>query len=184
MVRLIKDGEEFKMSKRAGKVITIRDLLDKFGKNVLRYFIASKQLQSHFDLDISLLEDKSSNSPLHYSMYSYVRAKSIINELGKTIKIKKDHKFGNLKETQENELVKSLSKMQNIIERAARLREAQVLIVYIDELSQLFHSFYSSCKIKDEQEKIAEERFMLVQAYVYAISNLYKIVGIEPIEKM
>ena len=184
MVRLIKDGKEFKMSKRKGTVITIRDLLNLFGKNRLRYFIASKQMQSHFDLDVSLLEDDTNSSPLHYSTYSYVRALKIIEQNNKEYKVLINHKFENLKSIQESELVKSLSKMTSVIQRGSKLREPQVLIVYINELAQLFHSFYSSCRIKGESKELGSERLSLVQAYIYVMENLYKLIGIEPPKEM
>ncbi len=185
MVKLVKDGKEFKMSKRQGTVVTIKELLDNFGKNKLRYFISSKHFKSQFDLDVSLLEDDSNNSLLNYSMYSYVRAKKIISELGKDIKRKdSSHEYNLLTNSQENELIKSLSKMEHVIERASRNREPQMLIVYLNEISKKFHSFYGNSKIKGEEENLASERFSLVEAYLYAITNLYAIIGIEPIKEM
>lgn len=182
MVRLIKDGEEVKISKRTGKTITLNDLIDEVGINATRYFFASKSLDTQMDFDITQATKNSNENPVYYIEYANARITSILNNYKKDI-IPKD-KYITIKEPISYTIMNKLMNFEDTVISASEKKQPHIICNYIYELAALFHSYYSTEKFITEDEEYTNERMVLLQAIKIVINNSLNLIGIIPREEM
>lgn len=182
VVRLIKDGQEVKMSKRTGAGVTLRELCEEVGVDAVRYFFAARAASSHFDFDLNLALEQSSSNPVYYAQYAHARLCSVL-ESAKDIKI--DASAANLKEESESELLKKLVEFPHIIEISAVKRAPHMVATYIQELAADIHSFYTNCKMIDRDNlEVTSSRLALAKAAKIVMKNALSVLGVDAPNKM
>ncbi len=180
MVKLMKDGKEFKMSKRTGNSLTTRDLVEALGKDVARWYLVSQSANNHIIIDVDEATTKSNNNPIFYVQYAHARANQLLNK--QKMDMPKD--FSGLTSDIEREIISELGFFTYTIENCATTYEPYKMTVYLTNLARLFHSYYSNTKIFDDANKIANQQYYLIAAMKQVINNGLRILGIDPIEKM
>lgn len=180
LVRLFENGKEIRMSKRTGTYITIDDLIDEVGLDVVRFFFLQRSLNTHFNFNMDIAKEKSEKNPIFKVQYAYAR----INSIFKKTKTKPKVNLELLKAKEELELIKKLVKFSEIIEDTAKDYQLQRLANYAIELAESFHKFYENCKVVSENKKITEARLSLIQATKIILKNILDLMGISAPEKM
>lgn len=176
MVRMMKDGEEFKLSKRTGNGYTLRELCEDVGVDAARYFFAMRAASSHLDFDLDLAVKQSSDNPVYYVQYAHARLCSIL-EAGKEYEI--DVSGKGLNNPEEMNLLKHLREFPNIINVAANELSPYKITNYVHDLAEKFHSFYSTSKVLDVNNKeLTCARLGLCLATKIVISNALNLVGV------
>ena len=182
VVRLIKDGQEVKMSKRTGAGVTLRELCEEVGVDAVRYFFVARAASSHLDFDLNLALEQSSSNPVYYAQYAHARLCSVL-ESASDIKI--DESAANLKEDSESELLKKLMEFPHIIEVAAQKRAPHMLATWIQELAANIHSFYTNCKMIDRANlEVTASRLALAKAAQIVMKNALGVLGVDAPTKM
>ncbi len=184
MVRLMKDGSEFKMSKRSGQSLTLKDLVNTLGKDVSRWFMISSSPSTHIELDVDLALKQDNNNPIYYIEYAHARCFSILEKTNFSYKIGQDN-FSGLTLEIEKELIGNLINFQNIIYNAATTYEPHKIANYVYNIAKLFHSYYGSVMINDQNNiELTNQRLSLVSAVKIILENALSLLGIEAYDKM
>lgn len=184
-VTIYQDGEQVKMSKRAGTYITMDDLLNDVPVDVVRFFFLQKSFNTHLNFNLDLALDESEKNPVYYVKYAHARICSVLRNSGIDIsKIKKAKHAKFLKEEAEINLIREILKFEEVIEDTAKDYEVHRLPQYALDLASTFHKFYNDCKILDEDKKIRQARIELTLAAKFALSNILDIMGISSPERM
>ena len=182
MVRFLKNGQEFKASKRSGDAITLRDVCEEVGVEAMRYFFALRAPSSHLDFDMDLAKEQSSNNPVYYAQYAHARLCSIL-EQGKDIPIDIDAK--SLAATSEINLLKHLASFPNLILDAAKEMAPYKITNYIHDLAGLIHEFYTECRVIDRNNMdVSASRLALCQASKQVMKNALDLIGVSAPEHM
>ncbi len=182
MVRLIKDGTEYKMSKRKGDAITIRDLCDEVGVDAARYFFVQKAVDTHFDFDIDVASKQSNENPVYYVQYAHARICSVLKAAPE---FEKPKNYDRLTHEKEVSLMKYMNEFTSVVADAAKTRAPHKVCNYIQKLAALFHSFYNACKVIDQNDvELSAQRIALLKATRITLRNALLLIGIEAIEKM
>ena len=182
MVRFLKDGVEYKASKRSGDAITLRDVCEEVGVDAMRYFFAMRAPSSHLDFDMDLAKEQSSNNPVYYAQYAHARLCSII-EQGNDIKIDEDAKL--LAQPSEMALLKHLASFSNVIVDAAKERAPYKITNYIHDLAKLVHGFYTECRVIDRNNiDVSSSRLALCLASKIVMKNALDLIGVSAPEHM
>jgi len=187
LVRLIRNGEVVKMSKRSGQYITLRELMDEVGKDAARFFFSLRDPDSAVDFDLDLAKAQSSDNPVYYVQYAHARMCSILRqalELGDTGKPPSDDDLKLLNSTEERDLLKKMADLPSEVTIAARLMEPHRLARYVLDLAALFHTFYNSQRVLVDNEGLRRARLSLVGAVKQIISNVLGVLGVSAPEKM
>lgn len=172
-----------KISKRKGQFVTLDELADEVGKDVVRFFFAGKSMDTHMEFDLELAKEESNKNPVFYIQYANARINSLFKKMEEQgLKVGSD--FSELKEKEEIALMAHMARLPDLMEDMARKREIHHLAGYILELANLFHSFYEKHKILTAPRNIAESRLGLA----YGVQNVFKvaldILGISAPERM
>ncbi|WOV87950.1 arginine--tRNA ligase [Sporosarcina oncorhynchi] len=185
MVQLYKDGEKFKMSKRTGKAVTLRELVEEVGLDAVRYFFAMRSADAQMDFDLDLAISKSNENPVYYAQYAHARISSILRSAGDAdLAASTDH-VDLLQTEKELSLIKKVGDFPQLVSDAARLRSPHRITVYIQELAAEFHSFYNAEKVLDpDNRELSEARLALITATRTTIANALKLIGVDAPEKM
>lgn len=186
MVRLIRDGETVKVSKRTGKALTLNDLLDEISVDACRFFFNAKP-DTHLEFDLGLAVRQDSENPVYYVQYAHARICSLIAALaaeGHNVQSMSNIDVSVLSSGAERELIKQLSLLPEEIKLAARDYDPSRINRYVIELAARFHRFYNACRIKGEPENILSARLKLAEAVRTVIKNCLTIVGVSAPEKM
>ncbi len=182
IVRLLKDGQEVRMSKRTGAGVTLRELCEDVGVDAARYFFVSRASTAHLDFDLDLAVEHNSSNPVYYAQYAHARLCKVL-ENGKDINI--DAKAPLLKEKQEIDLLKCINEFPKTVQNAAQKRAPQIITNYIQELAALIHSFYTECKIVDKENiDVTSSRLALAKAGKIVMRNALNIIGVSAPEHM
>ena len=187
LVRLIKDGDVARMSKRTGEMITLSDLIDEIGVDAARFFFNLRQAGSHLEFDMDLAVAQNNDNPVFYVQYAHARICSILRNLeeeGITLKDIDSVNLSLLNAEEEVELISKLNSFPQEIESAANALEPSKLTRYILDLAALFHSFYNSCRVKVEDEELMQARMTLISLTKTVINNTMNILKITAPEKM
>ena len=192
MVRLIRDGEPVRVSKRTGKSITLKTLLDEVPLDAARLLFNLRESNTQFDFDLELAIQKSNENPVHYVQYAHARICSIISNLadeGLAVKIPDENAIDKtallvLTEPAERELIRFISQFTDEIITAAKEYEPSKITRYLIDLATLFHRFYDSCRVKGEEEHLALARLSLCEATKIVLANAMAIINISAPEKM
>ena len=191
LVNLLEDGKPLKMSKRAGTFVTLSDIIDAVGKDVLRFIMLTRRNDQSLDFDFKKVKEKSKDNPVFYVQYAYARCHSIF----KAAETVKENLYPNnldlLKAEEELNLIKFISLWPRILELAAKHHEPHRICFYLIELASNFHSLWNKGSDKPELKFIVEDnvdltnaRLSLVKAVALTISKGLNILKIEPINEM
>lgn len=186
MVKVIQNGEEVKMSKRSGKAITLRDLIDEVGTDPIRYFFAMRSLNTHMDLDLDLAIRQTNENPVYYVQYAHARICSIFRQ-AKEKGFNTDTftaEFTTLTGDKTLELISKLAEYPNVIKQAATQRVPHKLTNYINNLASSFHSFYNDEYVITDNEQKTNERLALLNATKIVLKDALSLVGVSAPEKM
>ena len=174
------------MSKRTGKAVTMRDLVDEVGLDATRYFFAMRSADTHMDFDLDLAVSQSNDNPVYYSQYAHARISSILRsgaEQGMSFDGVND--FTILSSEKEVELLKKLGEFPHAIAEAAEKRMPHRITNYIFDLASAFHSFYNADKVLDaENMDRSKARLALVKAVQITLKNALTLIGVSAPEKM
>ena len=182
MVRMMKDGEEFKLSKRTGNGYTLRELCMDAGVDAARYFFVMRAASGHLDFDLDLAVKQSSDNPVYYAQYAHARLCSVLSQAND---IAIDETGSLLKEASELELVKKLSSFEDVVKVASKERAPYKITNYIHELAERVHSFYTECRVIDRDNlKVTSARLGLCLASKIVLRNALNLVGVSAPEKM
>lgn len=187
LVRLMQDGEVVRMSKRTGKAITLSDLLEDISVDAARFFFNMRSAGSHLDFDLTLAAQQSNDNPVYYVQYAYARICSILRLLGEDGVSVKDYSEINpslLKEESELNLLKKLGDLPDEIRLAAESLEPARITRYIMELATDFHSFYNSCRVKNEDAELMAARLKLVDSVRIVMKGILGMLKITAPERM
>ena len=182
MVRLLKDGEEVKVSKRTGKTYTLNELIDEVGVNAARYFFASKSLDTQMDFDLNLATKNSNENPVYYIEYANARISKILNSYKKEIHIKNN--FNTIKDPLAYNIMNKLLSFTDIVISAANKKQPHIICNYVYELATLFHSYYAKEKFITDDEEYTNDRMAFLKAIKIVINNSLNLIGIIPREEM
>ena len=182
MVRLLKDGEEVKVSKRTGKTYTLNELIDEVGVNAARYFFASKSLDTQMDFDLNLATKESNENPVYYIEYANARISKILNSYKKEINLKNN--YNTINDPLAYNIMNKLLSFTDIVISAANKKQPHIICNYVYELATLFHSYYAKEKFITEDEEYTNERMALLKAIKIVINNSLNLIGIIPREEM
>ncbi len=182
MVRLIKDGEELKLSKRTGKTITLMDLIDEIGVNATRYFFSSHSLDTAMDFNIDLALKQSNENPVYYIEYANARICSILRTTRG--KYKKLDKYNTLNTDNAYTILNKLTEYEDIVISSCEKESPHLIANYVYELASLFHSFYSKEKFITESDEDTQEKINLLLSIQIILNNALDLLGIIPREQM
>lgn len=183
MVRLLRDGEIVKMSKRTGGNITISELVGEIGKDAARYFFATRSLDGQMDFDINLALKKSSENPFFYVGYANARICSILKDAKeKNIDICTDIKEAI--DIDSKALLLKVYEFTEVLVSAALKKEPHLITNYVYELASMFHNYYGKHKILTDDIKMSEKRLGLIKTVGITITNALRLIGVKAPEKM
>ena len=187
MVRLVRDGQTYKLSKRSGKAITLNTLLDEIPIDAARFFFNLREPNSQFDFDLDLAISESSQNPVYYVQYAHARICSVIKKLteeGVEVKPFESGFAASLTAPEERELIKLIASFPNVIDEAARCYDPAKVTKLAVDTAAAYHKFYNSCRIKGEAEEVMQARLSLSLAVKQLISNILTMLKITCPESM
>ena len=187
MVRLIRNGETIKFSKRSGKAITLVTLLDEIPIDAARFFFNLREANTHFDFDLDLAIETTSQNPVYYVQYAHARICNILKglaELGISPRECTDEEYELLTAPEEIELINKLSAYTDEIISAAKDYDPSRITRYVYDVATLFHKFYNACRVKDEEEPLMQARLSLCIATRTVIKNVLELFKITAPESM
>ncbi|PKR84719.1 arginine--tRNA ligase [Heyndrickxia camelliae] len=186
LVHLYKNGEKMKMSKRTGKAVTMRDLIEEVGLDAVRYFFAMRSADTHMDFDLDLAVSQSNENPVYYAQYAHARICSILRqgeEQGFTVNENANVKL--IQAEKEIDLLKKMGDFPSAIAEAAEKRIPHRITNYINDLAQAFHSFYNAEKVLDkDNEDLTNARLALIKSVQITMKNALALIGVSAPEKM
>ena len=186
LVKLLRDGEVVRMSKRTGKAISLSDLLDEIPVDAARWFFNSKpDTQMDFDLGLAVRED--SENPIYYVEYAHARICSLLRTLGEegmTVPAAAQADLPVLTEEAEKALIKQISAWPDTIRLAARDYDPSYVNRYLVDLAGCFHRFYNACRIRGEAQNVAQARLKLADTTRQVLKIGLKLIGVDAPEKM
>ena len=187
MVRLVREGETIKLSKRSGKAITLNTLIDEVPLDAARFFFNLREPNSHFDFDLELAAKQSSENPVYYVQYAHARICSIIKkaqEQGIALREPTDEELALLSSEEERDLITHLSMLTGEIVSAAKAYDPAKITHYVIELATLFHKFYNANRVIVDDEGLMMARFYLCKAVRDTIKNILTMLKITAPEEM
>lgn len=187
MVRLLRDGEVYKVSKRSGKAITLVTLLDEIPIDAARFFFNLREANSHFDFDLDLAVEQSSQNPVYYVQYAHARICSILKKFtteGGIIRPCTAEDYAKLTAPEEIDLVNKLSSYGEEIISAAKDYDPSRITRYVYDVAALFHKFYNACRVSSEDESLTQARLALCLAARTVIANVLTMFKITAPETM
>ena len=183
---LFKDGKKVKMSTRSGEFFTLKNLIEDIGSDAARFYYLSKQADQHLDFDLDLAKSDSKENIFYYIQYAHARIVSLeekaldkFSEINRNIK---NISSGNYKKC--DNLIHEISKFPDIVNKSANTLQPHVIIYYLKDLSQLFHSFYNDNHVLSESEENMQSILECLIAVKQVISNGLNLLGITPMQKM
>ncbi|WP_020059764.1 arginine--tRNA ligase [Bacillus sp. 123MFChir2] len=186
MVQLYQNGEKVKMSKRTGKAVTLRELMEEVGVDAMRYFFAMRSGDSHLDFDMDLAVSKSNENPVYYAQYAHARVCSILRqgeELG--LAAGGDVNYKLVASEKEVDLLKKLGEFPAAVAEAAQKRLPHRITSYAFDLAAALHSFYNAEKVLNQDNvELSKARYDLMRAVRITLQNALALVGVSAPEKM
>ena len=190
MVKIIEGGEEIKLSKRAGTIITLEELVEKVGKDAARYTLIRYPTDTPMVMDVDLLRKNSNDNPVYYVQYAHARICAVLRnakEIGIDFGIDK-FKPELLTHERERELIGLLAEFPRVVASAAEMREPHRVARYIEDLAGQYHRFYNDCRVlplgDEKATELNSSRATLCQATAQVISNGLDLLGVSAPEKM
>ncbi|MCY7977612.1 arginine--tRNA ligase [Bacillus inaquosorum] len=186
LVHLYKNGEKMKMSKRTGKAVTMRDLIEEVGLDAVRYFFAMRSADTHMDFDLDLAVSTSNENPVYYAQYAHARICSMLRQGEEQgLKPVADLDFSHIQSEKEYDLLKTIGGFPEAVAEAAEKRIPHRVTNYIYDLASSLHSFYNAEKVIDpENEEKSRARLALMKATQITLNNALQLIGVSAPEKM
>jgi arginyl-tRNA synthetase len=184
MVRLIEEGREVKFSKRSGVIVTLDELRDEVGPDVMRYFFLMRRSESQFDFDLDLARKHSDENPVFYVQYAHARICSIIDHAREKGIARAKSDLARLKEKEEINLIKALLEFPEVVLGAALAREPHRLPTYLQDLAGVFHNFYHQHRVVADDAGLTQARLDLCDAARIVFANGLSLLGVSAPEKM
>ena len=187
MVRLVRDGETIKLSKRSGKAITLNTLLEEVPIDAARFFFNLREPNSHFDFDLELAASTSNENPVYYVQYAHARICSILRkaaEEGVTLRTPTTAELEQLTAPEERELIRHLAALTDDVVTAAKTYDPAKITHYVIDLATLFHKFYNAQRVMVEDEGLMQARLYLCTAVKNTIRNVLTMLKISVPERM
>lgn len=185
MVKLVKDGKEVRMSKRAGNVVYIDDLIKEIGHDVTRFFFLVYSPDTHMNFDLGLAKEKSQKNPVFYVQYAHARICSILAKAQQSISDQEKVDLSLLGHEKEISLMKELHKFPELIEEISVSYDVHKLPHYAIKLADKFHSFYDACRVIDEENvELTKARILLVLSVKIVLGETLRLIGVSAPEKM
>ena len=187
MVRLVRNGETIKLSKRSGKAITLTTLLEEVPIDAARFFFNLREPNSHFDFDLDLAVQENSQNPVYYVQYAHARICSILKKAqseGVTLRTPTDSELNLLTAPEEQELVRHLSTLTDEIIASAKAYDPAKITHFVIELATLFHKFYNAHRVVVDDEGLMQARLQLCIAVRDTIKNVLTMMKVSAPESM
>ena len=181
LVRLVENGEVVKMSKRSGKSVTLKELIDEVGVNAVRYFFSKYSLDTQMDFDLNLAKSKSNENPVFYVSYAYARICSILEDCKETKNIEK---YIALNDKLSYNVLEKVYEFPEVVKNAAIKELPHLITNYVYELANLFHVFYAQKRIITDNDEETWENINLIKCVKQTIFNALDLIGVVPPEKM
>lgn len=184
-VNLLRGGEVVKMSKRAGQIIEMKEVIDEVGVDAARFFFVNRKSSSHLDFDIDLAKKHTDDNPVYYVQYAHARISNILKYISEqNIAINGKTNLSLLDQDEEKSLIKKLLQYPDVILGAAQFWEPQRLTNYLQELAAAFHFFYHKQRVVSDDVELTKARLKLIEATKIVFANCLKILGISAPEYM
>lgn len=183
IVRLIKDGKEVKMSKRAGSYVPLDELLDEVGSDVTKFFFLNKSIDTHIDFDLNLAKSSSSQNPVFYIQYAYARISSIFRQFSKNDDFVIPDKII-ITDPIERKLLLRIIQFPDLVEEIAGDLQVHKLTHYAHALATDLHSFYENLRVHGEKPEIAQSRLAILKATSLTIKKTLDLIGISAPSRM
>ena len=187
LVNLLRDGEQVAMSTRAGKFVTLREVIDEVGKDACRFFFLSRRSDSQLDFDLELAKKQSNENPVYYVQYAHARVCSINRnaaEAGIAMPAPGQVDFTTLTLEDELALAKLLSRYGQVVENAARHFEPHRIVFYLQDLAARFHSYYNKGRVLTDDIETSRARLYLVNGVRIVLENALLLLGVSAPERM
>ncbi len=183
---LFKDGKKVKMSTRSGEFFTLKDLIKDIGADAARFYYLSKQADQHLDFDIDLAKSDSKENIFYYIQYAHARIISLEKKFNENNQGKKIGSITteNIAYDKYDKLIHEISKYPNIVKKSAQTLQPHLIIFYLRDLSQLFHSYYNDNHVLSESEENMKSIIFCLSAVRQTIANGLTLLGISPMQKM
>lgn len=188
MVNLVRDGQPVRMSKRAGTVITLDDLVDALGVDAARYVLIRSSVDSPIDIDLELWSSASSENPVYYVQYAHARLSALARNAADLGVVPSTEHLELLTHDKEGTLIRNIGEFSRVLKTAANLREPHRVCRYLEDLAGDYHRFYDSCRVlpqgDEEPTDLHAARLALCQATRQVIANGLAILGVTAPERM
>ncbi|MDR6913028.1 arginyl-tRNA synthetase [Rhodococcus fascians] len=188
MVNLVRDGVAVKMSKRAGTVITLDDLVEAIGVDASRYVMIRSSVDSSIDIDLALWASASNENPVYYVQYAHARLASLARNAAELGISGDDPDLSLLTHEQEGELIRTIGEYPRVVASAAELREPHRIARYLEELAGAYHRFYGACRVlpqgDEEPGPVNTARLALGNATRQVLANGLELLGVSAPERM
>ncbi len=184
MVTVLKNGEEVKISKRAGSYVTLRDLIDEVGCDATRYFLAARHPDSQLVFDIDLAKSQSNDNPVYYIQYAHARIHAVLAQWGGDRQHLQHAELDQLASEYETVLLQKMIDFPQVIETAAQDLAPHQIAVYLKDLAADFHSYYNASRFLVDDERVKLARLALILALAQVFRNGLALLGVSAPEKM
>lgn len=184
LVRLYRDGELVRMSKRAGQYVTLEELMDEVGRDAARFFFSMRNPDSALDFDIDLAKSESSDNPVYYVQYAHARICSLLSVSGEATPRAEEANLSLLTDPHELALLELIAALPEEVAGAAREYAPYRLAYYAKDLANRFHSFYNGCKVLTDDVELRRARLVLVDAARITLRNVLELLGVDAPERM
>jgi len=185
LVKVVKDGEEVRMSKRSGDFITLQELVDWVGVDATRYFFLMRQGQSPFTFDVDLARKQTDENPIFYVQMAHARMTGIFRVAGRAVESATgDVALDALPAEQDLELLKKLAVFPEVVAKAARTREPHRVTDYLEDLARIAHGWYHHCRVLGEPPATESARLALARAARVVLSNGLSLLGLSAPDRM
>ncbi len=184
MVTVLKNGEEVKISKRAGSYVTLRDLIDEVGCDATRYFLAARSPDSQLVFDIDLAKSQSNDNPVYYIQYAHARIHAVLAQWGGDRQSLHQADVSALTSDYETQLLQKMIDFPEVIERAAEELAPHLVAFYLKDLAADFHSYYNASRFLVDDEPVKLARLALIEALAQVLKNGLALLGVSAPEQM
>jgi arginyl-tRNA synthetase len=188
MVNLVRDGEPVRMSKRAGTVVTMEDLVDLVGVDAARYALVRSSINSSLDVDLAVLEKKTNDNPVFYVQYAHARTRQVAVNAASLGVERTEFDPTLLNHAAEGELIAKLVELPRVLAQSAEFREPHRVARYLEEVAGAYHRWYDNCRVTPlaggEVETIHRTRLWLNEATSIVLKNGLNVLGVTAPERM
>ena len=188
MVNLVKDGEPVRMSKRAGNIVTLDDLVDAVGVDAGRYALVRSSVNTTLEIDLDLLASRTNDNPVYYVQYAHARTCAVARNAEQAGIARTDFDPALLTHETESALLGALQELPRVVEQAAQLREPHRIARYLEELAALYNRWYDNCRVipraDEEAQPVHHTRRWLNDATGQVLRNGLTLLGVQAPERM